>query len=590
METHQVSDLGWLNDALVFLFATGIVIPLLKLARVPTVLGFLLAGLALGPFGMGLLAESFPVLSYVSISDAKAVQPFAELGVLFLLFLLGLELSFKRLWSLRQAVLGSGGIQTVGSASVIGLAVFATGVSTPAAISLGLAFALSSTAIVMQVLTEERRATQPIGRLTLAVLLFQDIMVAPILILVGFLGATPEGAEPGAFWEAPAKAFVAVASIFVIGRFVLKHAFRAAARAGGRDLLMGLTLLTVIGAALTTSSAGLSLPLGAFLAGLLLGETEFKHQTEVDLEPFKGLLLGLFFTTVGMTIDLASAWAHLQVVLMALAVLLVVKAVIAFVACRLIVADSRISLEAAFLLASAGEFAFVVIQTARATGALTSEVASIAAVVASLSMLATPVLARAGRQFANLLAEAPAPALARSALGGIEDHVVIAGYGRVGHIIAEVLESEGADIIAIEKRPEIVAAERDKGVHIFLGDASRPEILKAAGALKARLFVVTIDNALEAERMVRAIAQLRPDAPVFARAVDVEHAETLTKSGASFVVPDAIEAALQLGGRALVEFGYSSSAADDRIASIRDVKYRLIDTAEDDRNRDASQG
>ena len=266
MHLHEI----WLKDLLVFLFAAGLVVPLLRLFHVPAVLGFLLAGIALGPWGTGMLADTWPVLSFVSITEPATAQPFAELGILFLLFLLGLELSFDRLWTLRRIVLGAGGIQALVSAVVIAAAVVAWGFSPPAAIAVGLAMALSSTAIVMQVLVEERRAAAPVGRAALAVLLFQDILVAPILILVGFLGR--EGASLGAaLFEAIWQGAIALALIVAIGRFFLRDAFGIAARAGGRDFLMGITLLTVVGGAVITAGAGLSLALGAFLAGLLLG-------------------------------------------------------------------------------------------------------------------------------------------------------------------------------------------------------------------------------------------------------------------------------------------------------------------------------
>ncbi|WP_457936709.1 cation:proton antiporter domain-containing protein [Mesorhizobium sp. 10J20-29] len=568
--THDI----WLNDAIVFLVAAGIVIPVLRLARVPAVLGFLLAGVALGPFGIGTLAKAFPLLSYVSIADPAAAEPFAELGVLFLLFLLGLELSFERLWALRRAVLGAGGLQAGISAVLIGGAAVVTGATVPAAIAVGLALALSSTAIVMQVLTDEKRATQPVGRTALAVLLFQDLMVAPILILVGFLGRDSDAGLVTVLAEALVKGVLAVAAIFLVGRFVLKDAFRLAARAGGRDFLMGITLLTVIGGAVITAGAGLSLPLGAFLAGLLLGETEFKHQTEVDIEPFKGLLLGLFFMTVGMGLDLAGAWQHLPAVLGGLVGLLLIKGVVAFAACRLFAGGAPMSLEAAFLLAPAGEFAFVVVQTAGAAGALDGQTVTIVSVIAGLSMMLAPILARLGRALAVRREPEPGPAAGLEDFAGLSDHVVIAGYGRVGHTIARILEVEETEIVALERNAGVVARERELGVRIYLGDASRPEILLKAGAAEARLFVVTVDDPADAERIVTGVRQLRADAPILARASDSEHARRLAKAGASFVIPDAIEAGLQLAGRALGEYGYTSELIRTRIAGEREAEYQ----------------
>lgn len=563
----------WLTDAIAFLFAAGVVIPILQLMRVPAVLGFLLAGVALGPFGIGALAQSFPALSYFSIVEPEVARPFAELGVLFLLFLLGLELSFERLWAMRTAVFGAGSLQAAASAGAIAVMAWLIGATAPASVAIGLAMAMSSTAIVMQVLSEERRIAQPVGRTALAVLIFQDMLVAPILILVGFLGRDAEASLLPVLAEALVKGVLAVGVILAIGRFVLRDAFRLAARTGGRDFLMGITLLTVIGGAVITSGAGLSLPLGAFLAGLLLGETEFKHQTEVDLEPFKGLLLGLFFVTIGMGLDLAEALAHLPLVLGGLVVLLIAKGVIAFAACRLFAGNAALSLEAAFLLAPAGEFAFVVVQTALVRGVINAQAATLASTVVGLSMLVAPVLARLGRLAAASMEQRPQAASDMSDFTALSGHVVIAGYGRVGRTIARILEVEEAEIVALDSNPKVVARERGKGVRIYLGDASRPEIPGKAGAAGASLFVVTVDDSADAERMVHAVRGLRPDVPVLARARDSDHARQLSKAGASFVLPDAIEAGLQLAGRALAEYGYAGETIRDRIASEREREY-----------------
>ena len=295
-----------IKDAIVFLFAAGVVVPVFRYLKLPAVVGFMLSGIALGPYALGSLAHSHPFLEYFSISEPEAAAPFAELGVLFLLFLLGLEFSFEKLWGLRRAVFGAGGLQAAISALVIGLIAWQIGLPAEAAIICGLALALSSTAIVMQLLIEQKQAAQPVGRAALSVLLFQDILVAPILIFVGFVNIEAGTNLSTVLLEALVNGVIAIIVILVIGRFGLRRMFRLAAAAGGRDFLMALTLLTVVGAAAITATAGLSLALGAFLAGLLLGETEFKHQTEVDLEPFKGILLGLFFMTVGMSLNLPS--------------------------------------------------------------------------------------------------------------------------------------------------------------------------------------------------------------------------------------------------------------------------------------------
>ncbi|WP_022699951.1 cation:proton antiporter domain-containing protein [Oceanicaulis alexandrii] len=563
----------WLKDAVVFLIAAGVVVPLFRLFKLSSVLGFLIAGLALGPFALGGLAERFAVLEWVTISEPEAAKPFAELGVLFLLFLLGLELSFQRLWQLRRAVFGAGGLQAFGSAAVLGVACFVIGQTAPTALVIGLALALSSTAIVMQIMAEERRTAAPVGRASLSVLLMQDILVAPILILVGFL-TRDSGADIGAaLLSALFQGVLALAWILLLGRLVLRPVFRLVAKAGGRDLLMALTLAVVVGASMLTAGAGLSLALGAFLAGLMLGETEFKHQAEIDLEPFKGLLLGVFFMTVGMGLDLGAVWQNVGLVLAGLVGMLIVKGLLVYLACRLFAGDHRLSLEAAFLLAPAGEFAFVILATANAGDVIPAETATMVAAIAGLSMLLTPALAAIGRKLATRSEESVGQTELPSDLVDLEGHVIIAGFGRVGRTMARVLETENVTMIALDMNAEKVAKGREEGWPVFYGDAGRAEFLERAGAARADMFVVTVDDAQKASDMVRAARNLRPDALIIARGRDRRHAVELAAAGASHVTLETAEAALQLAGRALEDLGLSADIVRDRLAAEREDVY-----------------
>ncbi|MFN3608501.1 MAG: cation:proton antiporter, partial [Hyphomonas sp.] len=467
-----------IKDMLVFLIAAGILVPALRWLKMPTIIAFMLAGVALGPFALGHFAEAYPVLTYFSITEPEAALPFAELGVLFLLFLLGVEFSFQRLWALRKVVLGAGGAQTLLSAAAITLAGWALGLDPSVALIVGLALALSSTAIVMQLLVEAKRAAQPVGRTSLGVLLFQDIMVAPILIFVGFIGMKAGADLGGVLLDALVRGLIAIAVIWALGKFVLGRVFRLAAASGGRDFLMALTLLTVVGAAAITYSAGLSVALGAFLAGLLVGETEFKHQTEVDLEPFKGLLLGLFFMTVGMSLDLTAIAGQFGLILAVLAGLIVAKIAIAYLACRVFAGGHPISIEAALLLAPAGEFAFIVLTAAQAGNAIPREVATLVAAVAGLSMLLTPLLGQLGRMLAARRPEpVDAEGMELTAASELQSHVVLAGYGRVGRAVARVLKDEDVVILALDRDPDKVHQARLDGLVAYVGDAARPEIL-----------------------------------------------------------------------------------------------------------------
>ncbi|MBY9065263.1 cation:proton antiporter [Hyphomonas sp. WL0036] len=564
-----------IKDLLVFLIAAGVLVPAMRLLKMPTIIAFMLAGIALGPFALGHFAQDYPFLEYFSITEPEAAMPFAELGVLFLLFLLGVEFSFARLWALRRVVLGAGSVQTILSAVAIAATGVLLGLDLATAMILGLALALSSTAIVMQVLVEERRAALPAGRASFGVLLFQDMMVAPILIFVGFVTLKSGANLGGVLLDAFIRGLIAVAVIWFVGNFLLDRVFRLAAASGGRDFLMALTLLTVVGAGAITYSAGLSVALGAFLAGLLVGETEFKHQTEVDLEPFKGLLLGLFFMTVGMGLNLPAIASQIGWIFAALAGLIVVKVGIAYLACRLFAGRHPVSIEAALLLAPAGEFAFVVLTAAQAGRAITPDLAAFVSAVAGLSMLLTPLLGQLGRRLALRRTEAPdANGMELKEPAEFESHVILAGYGRVGQAVAHVLRSEGVMLVALDRDPAKVHQARLDGLSAYVGDAARPEILELTGIGKADQFIVTVDDAVRAETMVRCARSLHAEMLILARAHDGEHAGRLEEAGAAHVVPEAVESGLQMAGMALEAFGYDTETVRDRLALVRDEEYR----------------
>jgi CPA2 family monovalent cation:H+ antiporter-2 len=567
----------WLKDALVFLAAAGLVVPLFHRARIGAVLGFLCVGIAVGPYGFGRLAEDFPWVSYLTIEDRTQVEPFAELGVLFLLFLIGLELSLVRLWSLRRYVAGIGGLQFVLSALAIGAGLALLGVPGSGAIVLGLCLAMSSTAIVMQLLEEQGRSTTPVGRIALAVLLFQDLMVAPVLFGVQILARNEQNVA-GPLAGALLKAVLAVVAIVAAGRYVLQPIFRFAAQTGSRELIMAITLFMVVGVAAATGAAGLSTALGAFLAGLLLSETEYRHQVEIDIAPFKGLLIGLFFITVGMTIDIGAVLADIGLVLATVVALLVVKSLILLVASRAFGVSLAVAAEVAILLAQGGEFAFVVIVLARSSGVLSGDMAQIASAVVGISMMVTPLCARGGAWLGRRLQRVDhrhhLPAEDASEL---QDHVVIGGYGRVGQTVGRLLTAENVPFIALDTNGELVSECRKRGERCYFGDAGRPEFLARVGAARARAFVVTVNAREAAERMAAAARQLRPDALLFARAIDAEHAIRLLRLGAVDVIPEAVEASLQLGGRVLEALGVPDEAVLRRLDELREQELaRLV--------------
>lgn len=562
----------WLKDVAVFLAAAGIAAPFFRALKQSAVLAFLLAGVLLGPFGLGRLVESIPWLHFVTISDPHAVEPMGEAGILFLLFMLGLELSFGRLWALRKDVFGLGAFQVLLSATLIGAVAMFMGLEAGPASVIGLALALSSTAIVMQILIEDRKAATPTGRTAFSVLLFQDIMVAPILILVGFLGIGGGSLLP-AIGQAVIGGAFAIAFIGLVGRFAVRPAFQLAASAGGREMMLALTLLAVLGASAATAYAGLSLALGAFLAGLLLGETEFKTQIEIDLEPFKGLLIGLFFMTVGMGVDpfeLAASW---PIILGGTSALILGKGVLVYSGARLFGKPRHVGVQVATLLGPAGEFAFVVVGAAVAANVIGVQVAAQITAMAGLSMLITPFIARAGSRLADRLLPGDLGVHNHAPDDMPDGHVIIAGYGRVGRLLGELLLEENADIIAIDTDPKRIAQCRKDGIRIYYGDAGRIETLIKAGVESAAQFIVTVDDPDKAERVVRAVRSRRKDAPITARATDRKHADRLISAGASFVIHEAAEAALQLAVHALQDFGMSPDAARARITRAREEIY-----------------
>jgi CPA2 family monovalent cation:H+ antiporter-2 len=573
-----------LKGLIIFLVVAGIIVPLFHRAKIGTVLGFLIAGVALGPHGLGRLAGDHPWIHYITFDNPERGEPLAELGIIMLLFLLGLELSLQRFWQLRRYVLGVGLAQVIVTTLAIGFTVRFSGGVPPSGLVLGLCLALSSTAIVMQLLTEQHRVAHPIGRIALSVLLFQDLMVVPILFIVGLLGGSKTAAATSItdLIVPFAGALGSVVAIMLAGRFVLRPLLRSAVRTGSRDLIMALTLLILVTASVATGFAGLSVALGAFLAGLLLSDSEARHHIEVDLEPFKGLLLGIFFITVGTHLDVVAAANDAGWILLAVVVLLVLKAAILFGAARAFGVPRAIAIEVALLLAQAGEFAFVVLGVAQASKILDPRLAGGAVAVVALSMMATPLAGLLGRALAERLKDAdnghhaPGPEMEE-----FDGHVVIGGFGRVGQLIARALEAEEFPYVAVDVDGDLVGRLRRERKSVYFGDATRPELLGKVGGSRARGFVVTVNNRKAAERMVAAARKINPDTPVFARAIDPAHAARLVKLGAVSVIPETVEASLQLAARLLEGLDVPEDTISQRLAAMRAAEANRATPAAD---------
>lgn len=568
-----------LREVIVFLFAAGIVVPLVGRLRISPVFGFLAVGLVIGPHGLARFADTLPWLHYVLITDLEGVRLLAELGVVFLLFMIGLELSLDRLWAMRRRVFGLGGAQIAVTGTVIGIIAWLFDNPLAVAILLGASFALSSTAIVMQLLAENRRMGTSTGRTSFAILLCQDLAVLPILFLVGVFAAQSDAAVLPAFAFAMGEALIAVAVILVIGRLVIRPLFHFVGNTASREMFLALVLLVIVGTALATAQFGLSMALGAFLAGLLFAETEYRHQIEVDIEPFKGLLLGLFFVSIGMGIDIAQVAADPMWLIASVFGLYLIKSPIIYVLSRLFGESRPVALEAGLLLGQSGEFAFLVVGMAFGLGLMPNETAQFMLIVAGLTMMTTPPVAQFARRLARALEAREADNEQNDAdiPVGLAGHVIIVGYGRVGQMLGSVMDSQELPHIGLDIDADLVDRYRSVGAGVFYGDANRPEILRKFGVDQAAALVASMDSPQVVEQVVATARQHWPDLLIYARARDRSHATRLIARGASHAIPETIEASLQLGEMVLMGIGVPDQAARRIIEARRQKEQHSVD-------------
>jgi CPA2 family monovalent cation:H+ antiporter-2 len=568
------------REALLFLTIAGVIVPLFHRIHVSPVLGFLLAGAVLGPFGLARFAGQFPFLSYVTIADLDRVAIIADFGLVFLLFMIGLELSWDRLARMRRLVFGLGLLQIIVSTALLAaVGRFWFQLEVVPAVLIGAALAMSSTAAVIPVLAESRRLNKPAGRAAFAVLLMQDLMVAPLLFLVAVLADAKSGVAGSAVLLQFLPALAMLALLIVGGRMLLSPLFQIVATAHSTELFMAASLLIVVGSGVVSALAGFSMGLGAFIAGLLLAETEFRREIEVTIEPFKGLLLGLFFVSIGAGLDMDVILRDPGAVLLHAAGLIAAKAIVVFGLARFFGVEPRYAAETALLLAPGGEFAFVLLTSAIAAHVLPKGQGEEAMVVVTLSVFAVPFLGRLGAHLAQGLAQKTDEAQ-QAALAPQSDvatgRVVIVGFGRVGALIGDMLKRHDIPFVAVENSVSIVKAHRNAGVDIYWGDAARREFLVACGVAQARALVVTIENPGKAEEIVRLAHLERADMPIVARARDAGHATRLYELGASDAVPETIEASLQLAETVLVDIGVPMGYVIASIHEKRDEYRKLL--------------
>lgn len=561
-----MAEASYLLDVLALLLAAVVVVPLFQRLGIPAVLGYLAAGLALGPYTPGM------------VIDVEATRPLSELGVVFLLFAIGLELPLSRLKTMRRFIFGLGVAQVVVTAVVLGGLAFAVGLSAEAALVVGATLAFSSTAAVLTILVERNEVVSHHGRIAVAVLIFQDLAVVLVLALLPLLAGGPKPLL-AAVAIATVKAVVAIAAIYGIGRLVIRPLYRYISFATNPEVFTAANILLVLAVGGITAAAGMSMPLGAFLAGLLLADSPYRHQVEADIEPFRGLLLGLFFMTVGVSINVPFVADNAMTVLGLTAGLLAVKAVVLFALCRVLGLGMANGLEVGLLLAQGGEFAFVVFARAEHLDIIgTPQLHALIATVA-LSMAATPALAALGRFLSGRVRDRDGHVMLPTGGDELDGHIIIAGYGRVGRAIARIMEMHGISYVALDLDTDRVTRLRARGLPVYYGDASQVSVLRSVRVDRARAAVVTVNRPRTAERTVTCIRQVAPRLTIIARAHDFVQQNVLKTAGASLVVPETIEASLHMAGLLLHASGLSPEAVDRSLQEHRADQYSVIAAA-----------
>jgi CPA2 family monovalent cation:H+ antiporter-2 len=580
-------DPGIYRDVMVVLTTAAVIVPLVQRLKVSPILGFLLAGIALGPKGLGAL----PAFDWVTISDEKSLSALAELGVVFLMFLIGLELSLKRLTTMRRQVFGLGGLQIALSGAAIGLAAWLLGNDPEAATLIGFSLALSSTAIVVEVLSRQNRFRTATGRTSFAVLLAQDLAVVPLLMLVTILGPGQQDSIVTGLLLAFAQAALAIAAIVIVGSVLLRPLFRLVASSDNTELFVAATLFVAVGSGLLTAVAGLSMALGAFIAGLLLAETEFRRAIEATIDPFKGLLLGVFFFTVGMTLDIGKLLTDPLPVIGATVALIALKVAIAYGLLVAFGAPRHVALQGSMLLGPGGEFAFIVLGLAITEGIVNAESGALILAVTSLSMALIPLLDYVARRLTPSLTRqlAADPALA-DLPGDANVRAIVIGYGRVGSLVSEMLDRHNVKHLVIERAPEIVSRARKQGRPVYFGDAKNVGFLNRCGFQDAAAVIITIHVNSEIDDIVRVVRAERENVAIVSRSRDAEHARHLYDLGVTDVVPETIEASLQLTEAALVGLGVPTGLVIASVHERRDEFRDELQAAAKRAGRDTTRG
>ncbi|WP_020653389.1 glutathione-regulated potassium-efflux system protein KefC [Massilia niastensis] len=550
-----------LSNAMVYLLAAVVAVPLARKLGLGAVLGYLLAGIAIGPWGLGL------------ISEVETILHFSEFGVVLLLFVIGLELEPQRLWSLRRSIFGWGAAQVFGVAAALAGAALLAGIPWQVAVIAALGLSLSSTAIALTTMQERNLLPTPAGQAGFSILLFQDIAAIPMIALVPVLGAGD--AHPDGGWQGALKAAAVIAALILGGHYLVRPILRIIAGTRMREIFTAFALLLVISISLLMQWIGMSMALGAFLAGVLLADSEYRHALETDLEPFKGLLLGLFFIAVGMSVDFGVFFSQpWRIVAMAFA-FVAIKLLVLYGLGRTFGLKGRQQVLFAFLLAQGGEFAFVVFGAAAAAQAFSAETASMLVVVVALSMMVTPLLLIV---YDRVLEPRWQGRRKRKAdeIDANEGHVIIAGFGRFGQIVGRLLHANQVPLTMLDHDPDHIDILREFGFKVFYGDASRIELLHAAGAARARALVIAVDGVADSLKLAEAVRREYPDLPVLARARNITHYYQLMDLGVTVIERETFESALMMGRRVMEQLGFGAYLARQASMRFREHNVRSV--------------
>lgn len=542
------------------LLAAGVVaVPLFRRLKLGSVLGYLAAGLAIGPFGFGLFREPEVILHV------------AEFGVVIFLFIIGLEMRPSRLWGLRKEIFGLGAAQVAAAGGLLTLTGMAGGLSLPVAFIAAMGFVLSSTAVIMQMIDERGEMGTPQGQRAVSILLLEDLAIVPLLavvaVMAGAMGLGGDTAPP--LWRTAALAIAAVAGVYLAGRYLINPIFRVLAQYGGREVMTAAALLVVVGAAWLMDLGGLSMAMGAFLAGVLLSESTFRHQLEADVEPFRNILLGLFFLSVGMSLDLNVVVEDWQVIVGGVIAFMAVKAVAIYGVARIFKASEREAVERAVLFAQGGEFAFVLYAAALVTGIFDARISAAMTAIVILSMALTPLTTLLVGRFMPASTLNPDDADGVDRAKNLRERVLIIGFGRFAQVVSQPLLARDVDVSIIDTDVSMIQAAGNFGFKVYYGDGQRLDVLRASGAGEAETILVCVDKQEVADRIVEVVKAEFPLTKLFVRAYDRGHAIRLVQAGVEYQIRETFESALVFGYQVLIDLGFSHQEAEETIDDVR---------------------